>query len=79
MRVSGVTLPASISAAAVSTFSTDPGSYTSNSDRMPRSASGESIGWLASKVGWSASARTSPVLLSSTTAAPDSPRESWTA
>ena len=46
---------------------------------MPRSAGEESIGSLASKVGWSASASVSPVRVSSTTAAPDSPPEPWTA
>jgi hypothetical protein len=49
--VRGVTLPASISDAEVSTFSTEPGSYTSRTAREPRSDSGVDEGLFASNVG----------------------------
>ena len=71
-RVCGVATFSSIAAAAVITFAVEPGSKTSSSPRLPRSAAGDWPGRFESNVGTVARASTSPVRASRITATPDS-------
>ena len=70
IRVSGVAVPESMSAAAVRTFSTLPGSYGEEIALLPRASVEEALGFEESKVGALAMARTSPVLTFMTTTEP---------
>ena len=71
--MSGVARPCSIAAAAVMTLPVDPGSKTSSSERLWRSASGVAPGSAGSIDPDSAIASTSPVFVMTVTATQSAP------